>query len=104
MREFPDDFQDPLNDPEVYGRHAPVRRGSMRVPDIAEGQDWITLSDTHKKIDVEQYPERCRLRGQIKLDRLRKAMQDKLDHPKPVFVTIFAGTRIWLPKLRNNEA
>ena len=75
LREFPDSYMFPFSDPEVYGRYFPIRKGSMRVPDMAEGPDWNSLSNAHKTIEIKLYPERCEMRRKSKLERLRGLMQ-----------------------------
>ena len=84
----------PLNDPEVYGNYMPVRKGSMRVPDIAEGRDWNTLPDAFKTIEIEEYPKKCEMRRKAKIHRLTLQIIAKLVKTAYVSVDTYAGTTI----------
>ena len=79
LAEFPDDMTFPYSDPEVYGIYTPVRKGSMRVPDIQEVPEWNDLTSFHKKIQISLYAERCEFRRKDKIARLRKLLAQRLD-------------------------
>ena len=95
LAEFPDDMTFPLSDTEVYGVYMPVRKGSMRVPDIQEGPEWNDLTPSHKKIQINLYTERCEFRRKDKIARLRKLLAQRLDKGQAatLLFSCYAGTR-----------
>ena len=77
------------SDHEVYGQYQPVRKDSMRVPDIPP-HDWNRLVSERKKIECELYGERCEGRRKEKIRRLRNLMQAKLSTPGAVSLNSLA--------------
>ena len=95
LAEFPDDMTFPYSDPEVYGIYRPVRKRSMRVPDIQEGPESNDLTPSHKNIQISLYAERCEFRRKEKIARLRKLLAQRLDKGSAsiLLCSCYAGTR-----------
>ena len=104
LERYPDNMEFDANDPEVYGEHFPVRRESMRVPDISV-EDWAKLSDGDKHMESRNlYQLRVRERKKAKIKRLRDSMQRAYPIPSPsAAVSSISGFRVQLPTLTSDE-
>ena len=88
-------------DPEIIGSYLPVRLGSEWVPDIPPGPEWNKLNDAHKRIQIIQYADSCETRRKLKITRLRKMMQERLNTPS--MVSTHSGFKVKLKSLSAEE-